>query len=80
MLLLLEILWEASSRMLGNRMCKLYCCGLLLINYICSALEIWRMENMTARPTPKEQYGKFFNGDAYIVLSVSVFKISSLEY
>lgn len=28
------------------------------------------MENMTARSTPKEQYGKFYTGDAYIVLSV----------
>ena len=32
-------------------------------------LEIWRIENFQVVPWPKEQYGKFFSGDSYIVLN-----------
>ena len=31
---------------------------------------IWRIENFQVVPWPKDQYGKFFNGDTYIVLNI----------
>ena len=31
-------------------------------------IEIWRIENFKAVPYPKEKYGQFHVGDAYIVL------------
>jgi gelsolin len=31
-------------------------------------LQIWRIEKFEVKPWPKEQYGHFFSGDAYIVL------------
>jgi len=31
-------------------------------------LEIWRIENFKVVPWPKNQYGKFYQGDSYIVL------------
>jgi len=31
-------------------------------------LEIWRIEKFTVQSWPKEQYGKFYTGDSYIVL------------
>lgn len=34
-------------------------------------LEVWRIENMTAVPLPKKEYGKFSEGDAYIVLKTT---------
>lgn len=32
-------------------------------------LEIWRIEKFQVVPWPKEEYGKFFSGDSYIVLN-----------
>jgi gelsolin len=32
-------------------------------------LEIWRIEKFQVKKWPKEEYGKFFDGDSYIVLS-----------
>jgi len=34
-----------------------------------TGFHIWRIENMQVVPLPSEAWGKFFNGDAYIVLS-----------
>jgi gelsolin len=31
-------------------------------------MEIWRIEKFQVKPWPKEQYGKFYDGDSYIVL------------
>lgn len=31
-------------------------------------LQIWRIENFTVVPYPKEKYGQFYQGDSYIVL------------
>ncbi|KAJ0065402.1 hypothetical protein NL108_009523 [Boleophthalmus pectinirostris] len=31
-------------------------------------LQVWRVEKMSLNPVPKELYGNFFSGDAYIVL------------
>lgn len=36
-----------------------------------SGLEIWRIENFNPVPIPQSSYGKFFNGDSYMVLKVS---------
>lgn len=35
-----------------------------------SGVEIWRIESLVPQPIPKEDYGKFFDGDCYIVLHV----------
>lgn len=35
------------------------------------------MENMTAKPVPKDKHGKFHKGDAYIVLNVTSEKSST---
>mmetsp|Transcript_4924 Transcript_4924/g.15709 ORF Transcript_4924/g.15709 Transcript_4924/m.15709 type:complete len:847 (+) Transcript_4924:143-2683(+) len=34
-------------------------------------IEIWRIENMAAVPLPKNEYGKFNDGDAYLVLKTT---------
>lgn len=31
-------------------------------------LQIWRIENMDLKPVPKNQYGNFYTGDAYLLL------------
>ncbi len=31
-------------------------------------LQIWRIENMDLKPVPKNLYGNFYTGDAYILL------------
>ncbi|KAG8222950.1 hypothetical protein J437_LFUL000245 [Ladona fulva] len=36
-----------------------------------SAFFIWRIENMTVVPMPKDEYGKFYDGDSYIVYAAS---------
>ncbi|XP_046398859.1 villin-1-like [Ischnura elegans] len=36
-----------------------------------SAFYIWRIENMTVVPVPKDEYGKFYDGDSYIVYAAS---------
>lgn len=33
-----------------------------------AGLQIWRIENFAIQPWPKNEYGKFYNGDSYIVL------------
>ncbi|BFZ08113.1 hypothetical protein BsWGS_11152 [Bradybaena similaris] len=32
-------------------------------------LQIWRIEQFKVKPWPKEDYGKFFSGDSYIILN-----------
>ncbi|XP_061400521.1 gelsolin-like [Musca vetustissima] len=39
-------------------------------------LEIWRVENFEPVPYPKNNYGKFYTGDSFIVLNVSIFKLT----
>ncbi|KAH3746052.1 fragmin A [Pelomyxa schiedti] len=34
-------------------------------------LDIWRIENFQVKRWPKEQYGSFFSGDSYIILSTT---------
>ncbi|XP_067013400.2 gelsolin, cytoplasmic isoform X2 [Anabrus simplex] len=33
-----------------------------------AGLQVWRIENFEAVPYPKENYGKFYSGDSYIIL------------
>lgn len=44
-----------------------------------SGLEIWRIENFKPVPVPKDSYGKFFVGDSYIVLKVSLHYLCIVE-
>ncbi|KAL1516715.1 hypothetical protein ABEB36_000590 [Hypothenemus hampei] len=39
-----------------------------------AGLEIWRIEDFKPVPYPKNQYGKFYTGDSYIVLNTQVNK------
>ncbi|KAK7862831.1 hypothetical protein R5R35_000849 [Gryllus longicercus] len=39
-----------------------------------AGLQIWRIENFEAVPYAKENYGKFYTGDSYIVLFTKEFK------
>ena len=34
-----------------------------------AGFHVWRIENMQVVPIPSEAWGKFFSGDAYIILS-----------
>ena len=42
-------------------------------------LRIWRIEKFQVKPWPLEQYGTFYQGDTYIILSITK-KDSKLEY
>lgn len=33
-----------------------------------SGLQIWRIESMDLKPVPKNLYGNFYTGDAYVLL------------
>jgi hypothetical protein len=37
-----------------------------------AGLEVWRIENMAPVPVDPKSYGKFYVGDAYIVLKTTV--------
>lgn len=39
-----------------------------------AGIEIWRIEKLEVHNWPKEQYGTFFSGDAYIILKTNVSK------
>ncbi|KAM0948809.1 putative villin/Gelsolin, ADF-H/Gelsolin-like domain superfamily [Dioscorea sansibarensis] len=43
-------------------------------------MEIWRIENFQPVPLPKSGYGKFYNGDSYIILQTSGGKGGSYLY
>ncbi|CAK8564110.1 unnamed protein product [Lathyrus sativus] len=43
-------------------------------------LEIWRIENFNPVPIPQSSYGKFFNGDSYIVLKTTTSKSGALRH
>lgn len=45
-----------------------------------AGLFVWRVENFTIQPWPKEQYGQFFKGDSYIVLNSSGSDPSNLKH
>ncbi|XP_010928694.1 villin-3 isoform X1 [Elaeis guineensis] len=45
-----------------------------------AGLEIWRIENFVPVPVPKSSYGKFFTGDAYVVLKTTALKSGSLHH
>ena len=33
-----------------------------------AGLQVWRIENFSLVPQPREQYGNFYTGDSYILL------------
>ena len=43
-------------------------------------LEIWRIEEMELATVPRDQYGSFFKGDSYLVLSTVETKSGKFEY
>ncbi|KAJ0980956.1 hypothetical protein J5N97_009211 [Dioscorea zingiberensis] len=43
-------------------------------------IEIWRIESFQPVPLPKSDYGKFYNGDSYIILQTSGGKGGSYVY
>lgn len=45
-----------------------------------AGVEIWRIEDFKPVPYPKNQYGKFYTGDSYIVLATKVRKDGSKSY
>ncbi|XP_008781818.1 villin-5-like [Phoenix dactylifera] len=45
-----------------------------------AGLEIWRIENFRPVPVPKSSYGKFFTGDAYVILKTTASKNGSLRH
>ncbi|KAJ3676277.1 hypothetical protein LUZ60_003689 [Juncus effusus] len=42
--------------------------------------EIWRIENFKPVPLPKSDYGKFYNGDSYIVLRTYGVRAGAYQY
>ncbi|KAH0448623.1 hypothetical protein IEQ34_022423 [Dendrobium chrysotoxum] len=42
-------------------------------------LEIWRIENFQPVAVPKSSYGKFFTGDAYVILKTTALKSGALR-
>jgi hypothetical protein len=45
-----------------------------------AGLEVWRIENMAPVPVDPKSYGKFYVGDAYIVLKTTVEKSGALSW
>lgn len=43
-------------------------------------IEIWRIEDFNPVPYPKDQYGKFYEGDSYIILSTKIFENDAKEW
>ncbi|KAK9889979.1 hypothetical protein WA026_008790 [Henosepilachna vigintioctopunctata] len=43
-------------------------------------IEIWRVEDFKPVPYPKEQYGKFYEGDSYLILSTKILKSGAKEW
>ena len=39
---------------------------------------IWRIEKFSVVPWPKDQYGTFYQGDTFIILSIKILLISSI--
>ncbi|XP_020592619.1 villin-4-like [Phalaenopsis equestris] len=44
-----------------------------------AGLEIWRIENFQPVAVPKSSYGKFFSGDAYVILKTTALKSGALR-
>ncbi|PKU66116.1 villin-5 [Dendrobium catenatum] len=44
-----------------------------------AGLEIWRIENFQPVAVPKSSYGKFFTGDAYVILKTTALKSGALR-
>ncbi|KAI0488743.1 hypothetical protein KFK09_028582 [Dendrobium nobile] len=44
-----------------------------------AGLEIWRIENFQPVAIPKSSYGKFFTGDAYVILKTTALKSGALR-
>lgn len=45
-----------------------------------AGLQVWRVENMDLAPVPESLYGRFYTGDAYLVLSSTSNRRGDLQY
>ncbi|XP_054895858.1 gelsolin-like isoform X3 [Poeciliopsis prolifica] len=45
-----------------------------------AGLQVWRVENMDMAPVPESLYGRFYTGDAYLVLSSTSNRRGDLQY
>nr|BAC77209.1 actin filament bundling protein P-115-ABP [Lilium longiflorum] len=45
-----------------------------------AGMQIWRIENFRPVPVPNSSYGKFFTGDAYIILKTTILKSGGLRH
>jgi len=45
-----------------------------------AGLQVWRVENMELAPIPETLYGRFYTGDAYLVLNTTSNRGGNLQY
>lgn len=45
-----------------------------------AGLQVWRVENMELVPVPESLYGRFYIGDAYLILKSTSNRSSALQY
>lgn len=45
-----------------------------------AGLQVWRVENMDLAPVPESLYGRFYTGDAYVVLNSTSNRRGDLQY